>query len=134
MATELRRIFLDPAELLAATQSYLRANVEIVGSVTVVSVQASKDGTLAVNFFRSAQTSQPEADVVLQRDQVLELLVRFCLENNIPLPRMGAKIPVACGDSLALQIKIGDPHSVDAFDAPIDTSLPDSADNSADVQ
>ncbi len=116
MATELRRIFFDPAELLEATQSYLRANVEIIGAVTVVSVKAGKDGSLAVGFVRPTQPGQPQGDITLQPEQALDLLVRFCLENNIPMPRQGTKAAVACGDSIALQIKLGNPQTAEAFD------------------
>jgi hypothetical protein len=112
MATELRRIFLSAQELRDAAHSYLRVNVELVGSVTVTAVQAGKDETLSVRFVRPNQPGKPKGDIVLQRDQAVDVLVRFCHENNIPLPRRGLKSVVANGDSVALQIKLAELEAV----------------------
>lgn len=114
MATELRRIFLSAQELRDAAHSYLRVNVDIVGSVTVKSAHADKDGTLAVHFVRPNQPGKPEGDILLQRDQAIDVLVRFCSENNIPLPRRGHKTMVGKDESIALQIKMGELETVAA--------------------
>ena len=112
MATELRRIFLNAQELRDAAHSYLRVNVDIVGSVTVLSARAEKDGALSVHYVRPNQPGKPEDDILLQRDQAVDVLVRFCSENNIPLPRRGHKTMVGTGEAIALQIKVGELEAV----------------------
>ncbi len=114
MATELRRIFLSSDELLKATHSYLRVNVELVGAVSVSSTHVCKDGTLSVRFVRTAQPGKPKGDILLQKEQVVELLIRFCMENNIPIPRNGKKAVVVRDRGIALQIKVGELETVSA--------------------
>ena len=113
MAIEMRRIFLSLRELVEATHSYLRANVEIIGAVHVTTVHLGKDGEMTVNFVRDTLPDSPPGDVELHGEHVVSLLVRFCHENNIPLPRHGRKSVVTNGNSLALQVKIGDLQAVE---------------------
>lgn len=108
MPTELRRIILDESEMREATRSFLRANARLDDVEELVSITPDRDAGLVVVCRRSRDAGGGTFSFTLDTAQVLRLLVQYCLELNIPLPRAARKTPAFHGRTIALQIDIGE--------------------------
>ncbi|MEZ5668171.1 MAG: hypothetical protein R3F55_12185 [Alphaproteobacteria bacterium] len=113
MAIELRRIILEPDEFLVAVRSYLRANHDEFGIVSTIAVSGNRDGSIAARVVRRDGGAERETSVLLSVEHATALLIRFCLENNIPLARSARKKAVPASGSIALQVNLGGPETAD---------------------
>jgi hypothetical protein len=108
MPTEIRKILFSTEELLHAVQSYARMVPRflpagrVVGFEPVLGEETGLGLTVQVeagsgNVLTLVMVHAPQARLV-------EVLVRCCLENNIPIPRRGTKMAKLVEDRLALVI------------------------------
>lgn len=95
MPRETRQIALSDDELLQAVQSYRRMQPNFLpqGPVLRTSFAHTEElGThLTVTVRMRYGASEQEIEVQVQETDLLAMLIRFCLENNIPVPRRGEK-------------------------------------------
>ncbi|MEZ5668170.1 MAG: hypothetical protein R3F55_12180 [Alphaproteobacteria bacterium] len=91
-----------------ATRSFLRGGSQLDDVEDFVSITPERDAGLVVICRRTKQAGGGEFSFTLDRAQVLRLLVKFCLELNIPLPRNARKLPAIHGKTIALQVDIGE--------------------------
>ena len=109
MPIERRQIMLSESEVLHAIQIYHRTRPDFLphGEVTGVTFRPTAEGngvrlTISVGMIygQTRQTINIEAE----ESDVVGLLIRCCLENNIPIPRIGRKSPGIIDGLLALII------------------------------
>jgi hypothetical protein len=113
MPLEKRQLVLSDEELLHALSAYRNMSAAFLpqGEILRVSVAAEPgsgpgDGAVVIVGIRMCYGSgQQEIDVPLRGTDILSLLVRFCLENNVPIPRAGTKAAGAIDGKLALMIE-----------------------------
>lgn len=108
MPIELRRIILSTDELERAVNSYRRITNELLPDGDVDTISVNPDGTLQITVNMSYSTPSKRADFDINTDHVRDMLIRFCLENNIPIPRNGEKKPLEHEGRLVLQVRISD--------------------------
>ena len=92
MPTEIRKIVFDAEEVRwAAVDFCLRSNIALphanIGELRIADNPAA---TLTI-FFTTANPAHPN-EIRLSRDQMAAALIRFCMENQIPLPRHAQKV------------------------------------------
>lgn len=95
MPRETRQIALSDDELIQAIRSYRRMQPDFLPQGPVLRASFTRtedlDTRLTVAVRMRYGASEQEVEVQLQEADLLPLLVRFCLENNIPVPRRGEK-------------------------------------------
>lgn len=112
MPLEKRQIILSENELLHALSAYRNVNTKFLpgGDILQVTIAArcadrpAEGVVVTVSIQMCYGDSQQKIDVPLRDADILSLLVRFCLENNVPIPRSGAKAAGAVDGKLALLI------------------------------
>jgi hypothetical protein len=115
MPIERRQILLSSEELAHALDAYRRVNTTFLpqGDVLKVAVGPGADKHIPGGVELTASIrmryggSEHEADFMIGGTELLELLIRFCLENNIPVPREGAKFAALIDGAVALRIEYG---------------------------
>jgi hypothetical protein len=95
MASETRQLTLDAEEMVAALRAYRAANPKRIPAGEILVIRGEADGiTIELknrNDFSATETHK------LSLETGREAVVRFCLENNIPLPLRGDK-SMSCAD------------------------------------
>lgn len=91
MVQEFRRITLNADELLCAVSSYSRMTPQFLPEGKIVSCMPNVDGSLALVMEIPFGAVAKRTDFTLKGIDVLRPLIRFCIENNILLPRNGRK-------------------------------------------
>lgn len=108
MPIERREIRLAEDELMRAIISYGRQTPGVLppGPVLRVALQHVPDAAPCVTatVLLAADREEPPVDVRLQASNVLEMLVRYCQEEGIPIPRGGQKSTSVIGGMLTLVI------------------------------
>lgn len=112
MPIERRQIILSEAEVLLAIESYRRTRSEFLphGEVTGLALKpAPRDGgaQLAVNVGMVYGQTRHTIAIEAAEADIVHLLIRFCLENNIPIPKIGRKSAGIIDGMLALIIHSG---------------------------
>jgi hypothetical protein len=108
MPTEQRKIILAPAETQQAIDSFRRTNPDVMpaGSMKGFFLNGSAEEVeLVISLGGFARSSQPVSDFILKGHQLTSMLIKFCLENNIPVPRSSKRFSCLHGDRLALSIE-----------------------------
>ncbi len=112
MPHERREIRLFEDELLQAIEVYGRQTPGVLptGPLLGVSVagKAPEPPVVTVTVRCAADPSGSPVEIVLNDESVFEVLVRFCLEEGIPIPRGGKKTTSVIDGLLALVINYGD--------------------------
>ncbi len=110
MPTEKRQIIFSKDEVMQALRAYRLTHHDFLpsGDVIEFTLKPTAGGggvhlTVACNLIYG-ETRQTINIEVADAD-VVELLIRCCLENNIPIPRMGQKSANAVDGMLALIIR-----------------------------
>lgn len=91
MVQEFRKITLNASELLCAVSSYSRMTPQFLPEGKIVSCMPNTDGSLALVMEIPFGAVAKRTDFTLKGLDVLRPLIRFCIENNILLPRSGRK-------------------------------------------
>jgi hypothetical protein len=111
MPIERREISLHTHELMQAVASYARQTPGAlpVGEILGVCPSQASSGrpSVVVSVMLSAEPDGPPIDVRLTYESVFELLIRFCREEGIPMPRSGKKEARVVGALLTLLIEQG---------------------------
>jgi hypothetical protein len=108
MPTEIRKIVFTVEEVRwAAVDFCLRSNIALphanIGGLRIADDMAA---TVTI-LFTTANPAHPN-EIRLSRDHVAAALIRFCMENQIPLPRHAQKVlqVQAAEQTVALMMKV----------------------------
>jgi hypothetical protein len=108
MPIERREVRLDNTELMQAVASYAHQTPGVLPTGSLVGVQVRNHDPGAPSVTAAVRlAAEPQAlpiEVRLSHDSVLELMVRFCKEEGIPVPRAGAKAVTVIAGLLTLVI------------------------------
>lgn len=110
MPIELRTIMLSAEEVSQAIDSYARMAAHFLprGHVLGFRLEPSEDG-LEVGLMVSVEamygSTRTVIEVRTEQEDAVKLLIRCCLENNIPIPRRGIKTAAVVEGLLALVIR-----------------------------
>lgn len=109
MPTELRQIVLSADETMQAIQSYARMTTHFLPHGRVLGFQLEPvvpGGDVGLIISIEAVYGKTHAPLEIKADpaDVAELLIRCCLENNIPIPRHSVKTAKAIDGQLALVV------------------------------
>ncbi len=104
MPCEIRDIVFTKTEVMAALAAHDRmcANQEIADVVADVELASGEAPQATVRFDSDA------APVTVSGERLLAALVRYCIENNIVIPRNAKKSVVPAADAARLRIEIGE--------------------------
>ncbi len=91
MVQEVRRIMLTPEELVSAFESYRRMTPGFLPEGRIVSCIPLGDGAIKVLLKMPENTLPTKSEFVFKDMDAVNPLIRFCIENNIMLPRSGQK-------------------------------------------
>jgi hypothetical protein len=108
MAREMRRIILSQQEFADALGSYRRAYQGFLPSGAIVECGVNSEAKARVKVQMATESGAEVRDFYLDQVAVTNVLIRFCIENNISLPRVGAKRAVAHAGEPSLEIRLGD--------------------------
>jgi hypothetical protein len=103
---ELRKVLFAEEELQAAVVDYcLRAKIRLP-EANIENIDITDDAEACVVLSYHTDDPNDASDVTLSRDQVAAALIRYCGDNNIPLPRKARKILQPGDEGVALLINI----------------------------
>ena len=91
MASELRHIILSDAEFASSLHSFRRTHEDFLPAGEIVKWSEGATQTVDVTMSIKGGSTVNEMVFTVEQEQVIDILVRFCMENNIPIPRAGAK-------------------------------------------
>jgi len=109
MVQEFRRIMLDEQELISALECYRRMTPHSIpeGIITQCTPIEEPEGIrVEVNIEVPGATALQRITHTLKEVAVLKPLIRFCLENNIMLPKDGLKSASVVGGFVCLCIAL----------------------------
>jgi hypothetical protein len=102
---DIRNIILSMDEVLSAFTCYQRAVPDFLPKGDIVECRTTKEGVvLSVEMTQGA--ARERSDLTLTGIDVLRPMIRFCIENNIMLPRQGRKSIVIEADKIILHIEL----------------------------
>ena len=108
MPRELRHIVLSREELTQAFEAYRRMTATGLPDGTIVAVEPDQQNGLKVVLSRDIGSAPQQLETALGTKHIVPMLVRFCYENNIPLPMHGKKTYRTINGELALVVRIDD--------------------------
>lgn len=108
MPRELRHILLSREELMQAVEAYRRMTATGLPEGTIVAVEPDQQNDLKVVLTTQFGSTPQQLETALGTKHIVPMLVRFCYENNIPLPMNGKKAYRAIKGELALVVRIDD--------------------------
>jgi hypothetical protein len=93
MSIERREIILTGNELPDAVRAHARGETDFlpIGIITDIAVHTDEEPVAVTIKLQGAAAAEP-VRVLLDKDKCMDVLLRFCLERNIPLPRAGRKL------------------------------------------
>jgi len=103
MVQELRRITLNKAELISSLESHRRMTPNFLPDGEIIDFDIIDHTSIMITV--ETDPSMREASVVPD-DKIVQALIRFCLENNIVLPREGHKSVLVAKDDVSLCIAL----------------------------
>ncbi len=105
MPYEVRDIVFSKEEVAAALCAHDRmcGEQEIQGAVADVRVENGDD----VNVKLSVEGADESQIVTVGGDKLLAALIRYCIENNIVIPRRSKKSVLPAADAARLRIEVG---------------------------
>lgn len=108
MPLERRQIVLSNEETILAIRSFARTNPAFLpeGEILRAEPQQTPEGVvLDIAVIARYGRTETAMNVLAENEQLLEVLIRCCLENNIPIPRASAKYAVIIDGCLALELR-----------------------------
>jgi len=106
MPVELRRIIFTQEELCIALATLQRSDGKGLPQGDIAALKIGEDGSLLISI--TVPGSDQPSKKTLSAEQMSNLLIRFCVQNKIPLPREGEKSSVVHENGVALLVKSGD--------------------------
>ena len=120
MVQEVRRIILSQAEIICAFDSYRRMSPQFLPLGQIIDCKPQNNGSVLLLLDIPAGSGFHQTEITLKDTDVLLPIIRFCLENNIMLPKAGKKSIIVNNNVLALDIKINmDTDQAGDFSAPL---------------
>jgi hypothetical protein len=107
MAVEQRKIILNPAEIVAALRAFRRANANRIPPGEIAGCRY-EDDHVAIEIHDRDDFGPRNFSHRLSYETMCDVMVQFCLENNIPLPRRGKKSVLRSADGVILKVRIED--------------------------
>lgn len=106
MPREIRQIILSRDEFFGAIKSYKRTAQDALPNGDIASYGIDPRGILQLNMKTYYGGNQQKIVIDLDVSHVIQILVRFCLENNIVLPINSKKSYKVQNDEFILMIKM----------------------------
>jgi hypothetical protein len=107
MVREVRGIMLSLDEVQNAFVCYQRMTPHFLPHSLIKGCKTETDGvTLMVETASGGNSTQRSSELTLRGIDVLRPLIRYCIENNIMLPREGRKSVLIKKDLIALHIEL----------------------------
>lgn len=106
MPRELRQIILTKDEVVSAINSYKRTSPEALPQGDVLSYSANTNGGIKIGMKIYYGANEQNLDIDLNGTHIVQLLAKFCIENNIMLPRNAEKSFKLVNDELVFIIRI----------------------------
>ena len=105
MPEEVRRILFNNNEVVHAVTSYRAAHTQflpdgVIKHLTVTPEQVTV--AMEVKYFASVN----KLDIAIPHERLLDTLIAYCIEHQIPLPRAGERSLTADGDRVAFEIRL----------------------------
>lgn len=104
-----------PAELTDAVASYMRMSPAKYpqGRIVAISPEQTQAGALIKVEINPPNCGNQVVTAQITTPSIIEMLLRFCNENNIPIPRAGRKYTRVIAGAVALLIVIDPSIRVD---------------------
>ena len=106
MPREIRTIIMSDAELTGAIDSFRRVRKDLLPPGTIHGIEAQKDGNVLVAIEMKFGPNVRNDSFILEHQFVVEALARFCIENNVIIPRSGAKKVLKTDREWILEIRL----------------------------
>ena len=106
MASELRQIVLSTEEFTSSLNSFRRTHADFLPTGEIVKWEAGDNGTLDITVNIKGGSTINKMTFTVEPDDIIDILVRFCMENNIPVPRAGDKKWRSCDKGITLSISL----------------------------
>lgn len=120
MVQEVRRIILSKAEIICAFDSYRRMAPQFLPLGQIIDCKPQNNGSVILMLDIPAGSSFHQTEITLIDTDVLLPIIRFCLENNIMLPKAGKKTIIVSNHVLALDVKLNmDTDEAGDFSTPL---------------
>ena len=108
MVEEIRKIILNQGELAMALEAFRRTNPQFLPAGKLVHCEVSSPTALKVAIEVVYGSTVQAMEIALESDSLLDPIIKFCIENNIVLPRSGRKIIKIKDNKLVLHVTIAD--------------------------
>ena len=108
MPLEQRRIILTQEEFASALRAYRRVTQGVVPEGEILDWQFGGSAFLCLSVRMIYGNNQVAAKLDYDEAVALDIAIRFCLENNIPIPLQGKKKAIVVDGRLALEILLSD--------------------------
>ena len=108
MPLEQRRIILTPEELASAVRAYGRITPGVLPLGEILDCQLGGSPFLRMSVKMTYGNNQVVANVDYDAAVACDIAIRFCLENNIPIPLRGEKQAIVVDGRLGLEITLLD--------------------------
>jgi hypothetical protein len=110
MPIEHREVVVDENELHLAVGAFVRVWPMSFpeGRYAAAKLASTPDGPVVEALFDSTEGTNQSNRFCLDSGMLIEVLVRFCHENNIPVPRAGRKSVQVSQSSVSLKIVLGE--------------------------
>jgi len=108
MPREIRKIILSREEMAEAVDSFRRVRKDLLPPGTILSVEEAKGPSVTVHIEMRFGPNVRNDEFVLENEHLVETMIRFCLENNIIVPRGGKKTVRCIDQEWLLEIKLHD--------------------------
>lgn len=94
MTIERREIILTGNELPDAVRAHARSEPSFLprGVITEVAVHTDEEPISITLRLEGAKRDADEVRILLDKEKCVPILLRFCLEHNIPVPKSGRKL------------------------------------------
>lgn len=105
MPREIRQIFFDQDETIVAVSAFRRTHPDFLPQGEIKKVQLCEAGLTATIEMKYGETVHM-LDFKVDSAHLTEVLVKFCGENNIAIPKAGRPRPVIAGNAVMLEIAL----------------------------
>jgi len=106
MAAEQRYIILSDNEFTLSLQSFRRTHQGVLPDGDIVNWAVGDKGTVSITINSEDEQGTKQTVFALTPGRVINILTRFCVENNIPIPRESTKRWTMRKAGIALSISL----------------------------
>ena len=107
MPNELRKIVFSKDEVWKAVVSHCMHAAIYMPNAPLEDIVVPKDLDPAVKMLFAGDQKGVFKEVKLGLPEVAVALIRFCREQNVPLPKNGKKVLTPSGDGIAMLVNVG---------------------------